>query len=259
MSNADYVELGILLQKAFQLTAQAQESIYEQQVFCTGVGPLSVEDIETLLSYIDPGAIAQDNIGSWGIRSPFTNDDAAQFVTNIDIIVIGQQNFDTAFLRYSLPLSQSFEYMAQEDFLNLLGNGEYPKYRHGDQRIKEHDGLSYLASIGFRWPSTEVVLSSEPSQSNNSTQLREKSELSERGYSVARDVSLLDRRLALIRCVNELGLELVAVKIAWFARNRKRQQRDSQLEAIRRWEEDLQWLKSHYYDNSGYIFTWPWS
>ena len=60
-------------------------------------------------------------------------------------------------------------------------------------------------------------------------------------------------RLAII----VLGLEKVATHIAAMVRLSKKRP-DTKMEgAIQRWEEDLEWLKTEYYDQGNYRFLWP--
>jgi hypothetical protein len=53
-------------------------------------------------------------------------------------------------------------------------------------------------------------------------------------------------------------LKKISYSIAAFCRNAKRRKNASMIESIRAWENDLSWLKMHYYDGRfDCSFTWP--
>lgn len=173
---------------------------------------------------------------------------------NIDLVVLGYANFWEELLMESLE-HDHLEYMAQEEFLAELLFAQPPDYVEGDERIARHAGLSFLASIGFEWPSTYA----EPG--DGSGEERERDEMSwlraEYGYSAASYIPVGRRREALDAAVQGRGLEATADFLAWLARSRKRTGQRRLRRAIERYERDLAWLKARYYDNSPHTFHWP--
>jgi hypothetical protein len=72
------------------------------------------------------------------------------------VIVVGNVAFDRAYLLESFEIGRKFgfvcRYMSQEDFLNSYLQGEEVRYSLNDPRIRNHRGLSFLASSKHNWP-----------------------------------------------------------------------------------------------------------
>lgn len=79
----------------------------------------------------------------------------------------------------------------------------------------------------------------------------------EYGYNVKMETTLLERRDSLRPAIIALGLEKVATQIAAMVRLNKKRPDTKMERAIQRWEEDLEWLKTEYYDRGNYRFLWP--
>lgn len=93
----------------------------------------------------------------------------------------------------------------------------------------------------FRWP----VVSGEPSRQSASTEspaLNVESDLKKLGYSVARDVSIHERRKVLEYAVRNLGLKKVANHLAFLIRYF--QTNPGKHDAVGNWRDDLAWLQS---------------
>lgn len=187
------------------------------------------------------------------------------------IIVIGRKDFNMDFLRMTVQrgIENKFRcsYISQEAFIDKLERDIPPMYFSGDIRIKEHPGLSFLASIGFKWPSTKVKLSRNSSDARFARDWNDyaygKKEFSPLrdiyGYSVQKGISEAQRHNALQRAIRNdaLGLRIVAEHIAWLVRERKLQRGERMLDAIENWESDLEWLEENYYKTSYHSFVWP--
>jgi hypothetical protein len=178
------------------------------------------------------------------------------------IVVIGREQFDKEYLRESIRVGLNCgftcAFMSQEAFNNILQRDEYPVYHHRDPRIREHPGLSFLASIGFKWPSTDAFAGGhgEPGAVgwNETSTLK-----ALYGYNVDRNTPVSVRQLALNRAIrpDALGLRRVAEFIAWLIRLNKQRHDDLHQAAIDRWEDDLNRLRVSYYENSIHRFIWP--
>lgn len=211
-----------------------------QCIFPTGDGPFADDDLWTLTQKM--GVACHDDLPDEGV-----------------LVVLGRENFDTAVLDEwavsdtALP----FDFCSQEAFLNLWLFGVKPDYYPGDPRIDEHPGLSYVAerSIEWPWPSTEV--SGIGDYAWDTDHWSEESPLRANfGYSVSAQSGLSgpERRRILDRAVRSLPLHQVAHHIAWLARMNKGRDDDRYALPVAKWEEDLAYLKSTYYDGS---FGWP--
>ena len=180
------------------------------------------------------------------------------------LIIVGRQAFDEDYLRKSVEfgLEQGFtcRYLAQEDFWHLwLGGGE-TTYFAGDPRIAGHEGLAYLSSIGFPWPSIEAV-QGFGGVGGLSGRLNEAHLLKSRfGYGVGKGTVAAERRRKLSRAVNgpgALGLRRVAEHIAGLIKINRLRNGDRMLGAIERWESDLDWLRKSHYEGRPHSFVWP--
>lgn len=244
-----------------------EENTGDYHIFVTGSLPFSESELRKVVSTFCQERLMTDEEIDWSYAVRYVNgahqkryeehyDHAERFIRWVDIVVIGHEDFNEDFLTYSLQHADNLQYMAQEEFLAYLLKGNIPEYTDGDPRIFEHEGLSYLASIGFQWPSTEAEPNPEPVEVNESGWKAE-SDLRVMGYTVRRGVSVITRRKVLAKAVDELGLYDVATKVAWFARNAKMRHDNKMEGAIERWEYDLAWLKTTYYDSSTHRFVWP--
>jgi len=178
------------------------------------------------------------------------------------LIVIGREDFDRNYLiasvEFGLENEFTCQYLSQEDFWHFWLYGEFEPYFKGDQRIASHEGLSFLASIGFKWPSiSEIGLGGEGSRDFGERRLEHELR-SIFGYSVRKGIPERNRRASLKEAVtgsNNLGLRIVATHIAGrIQENRRNKIMEG---AIERWKSDLEWLRKTYYEKSKYSFRWP--
>jgi hypothetical protein len=255
-----------LFRAMLNITTPMAERIERMGILITGSAPMSNDEMWRVVALLDCSTLMDDIDVDWdaalahqygiprigGAKAYAT---AEEFIGDLDLVVIGREDYNEGFLQCSLSWV-SVEYMSQEAFLEFLLTGKKPNYVAGDLRIEEHPGLSFLADIGFEWPSTDVHPNPEPSERTHND-WPEVSELRKRGYSVREGLPVSTRRQALARCVDELGLEKVANHIAAIARLNKMRRDDIMAGAITRWEDDLTWLKNRYYHHSPRRFLWP--
>lgn len=190
--------------------------------------------------------------------------DADIWQTN-QLIVVGREDFDEEYLETSIDfgLEHGFtcRYLSQEDFWSYWLGADETTYYAGDPRIRDHEGLSFLASVGFKWPSIEAV-ERYGGTGDLSGRFREQHELKRFfGYSVRQGISAEERRQRLKRAIREppggLGLRVVAEHIAGMT-NLALSRGDNRMdEAIGKWESDLEWLRQKYYLNRRHSFLWP--
>ena len=184
-------------------------------------------------------------------------------ISDKTVVVIGRN----ASRKQLIELHQSkddFIIFTQEDFLNWVFFHRPSQYFADDAALKEHPGLKILGELGFKWPSTIVDLSLKPNQTDDHF-MNDISDLRAiYGYSVAHGVSESARKSALKEAIQEhaIGLKNVAYHIAMLVRLGKMRKDGNMARAILRWEADLAWLKSTYYDGSKYDisrggFSWP--
>lgn len=181
------------------------------------------------------------------------------------LIVVGREDFSEEYLERSIDFG--FEhgftcrYLSQEDFWDFWLGADETTYYAGDPRISDHEGLSFLASVGFKWPSVEAV-ERYGGTGSLSGRFREQHELKKFfGYSVRQGVSVEERRQRLKRAIRKppsgLGLRAVAEHIAGMT-NLALSRYDNRMdEAIDKWESDLEWLRQKYYLNRRHSFLWP--
>ncbi len=181
------------------------------------------------------------------------------------IMVVGRENFDEDYLIKSIEFGFEHDftcrYLSQEDFWQFWLSGEETTYYAGDSRIENHEGLSFLASVGFKWPSIEVAEYYGGTE-NLSSQLNPSHDLQKIfGYSVRKGVPLEERRQKLKRAIRKppsgLGLNKVANHIAFLVRYNSLRYDNRMVEAINSWESDLEWLHQKYYANRYHSFLWP--
>jgi hypothetical protein len=172
-------------------------------------------------------------------------------------VVIGKSEFDKTLLFETLKYPDKIVFFSQEDFFNFILQGEFPSYHTHDPRIKEHAGLEYLTSIGFRWPELKSdKTNSNLSNSDFDYDLSPESCIARLGYNVRQDTSVNERRNALLEAINpdKCGFEKVVRHLAYLVR------RDShnfeRREANNRRLQDLLWLKNSFY-KPPYTFLWP--
>jgi hypothetical protein len=219
-------------------------SLSNRMVCLTGNGPFLARDLGEFLK----------RIGAW-------NDFAvppAKYKGDY-FVVVGRSEFHQQYLQQIVVSTNPPEFLAQEDFLNLLLCGRQAVYFRDDPRIEEHPGLAYLATIGFRWPSTYATPGNY--DLNGTEDWDGESILKKKyGYNVKKGTSATYRRSALKKAIEEkVEFKNIVDHIAAMIRLHKRR-RDKKMEgAIDRWSEDLKWLKEVYYDNSSYRFVWPYT
>jgi hypothetical protein len=221
-----------------------QRRLADQIISVTGYVPLNRDEMEEIIK--NKGGFIGGK-GIWQCEQ---------------MVVIGRDGFDVDYLQKSVQIGLNYKFscnfLSQEAFLDILENDRYPSYYKGDPRIQDHQGLSYVATLGFPWPSAEVTIGIGGTGNllvwNDSHPLR-----SRYGYNVQRETPESERLSALKIAVRQdaLGLREVAEHIAWLIRLAKRRRDDKMDEAIDNWESDLEWLYKEYYENSVYSFIWP--
>jgi hypothetical protein len=220
-----------------------EEKLENQTFIVTGNYPLEERGVERIIR-LEGGTL--DPLKTWPEKA---------------IIVIGRQDFDEDFLLRSINVRHAhgfkFDYLSQEAFFEFWLDGILPDYFEGDPRIEEHEGLSFLASVGFEWPTISDIQglgTLDDSVSWNKMSLL----ASEFKYRARKGISERTRRKRLANAVTApdgLGLEVVANYLAFFIRL-NRNKWDCQ-DAVEKWTSDLGWLYDTYYQNSIYRFSWP--
>ena len=180
------------------------------------------------------------------------------------IIVIGRTDFGEEYLKESIRAGNELEfrcrYMTQEDFWDLwLDDEEFIPYYKSDPRINKHEGLKFLASIGFKFPTIKEVFGEESENPSDFSKRRLESELkSEFGYNVLKKTPLSARRNSLRKAISEQnGLGLKSVVFHIFGRIGENRRRKNMGEAVKKWKTDLGWLKEHFYEDTIHSFRFP--
>ncbi len=180
------------------------------------------------------------------------------------VIVIGTNDFDKEYLQRSIEagieLNFRCQYMTQEDFWFWWLDEEEPvPYLKSDSRIDEHEGLKFLASVGFEFPTVKESLENESENLYDFGERRLEHELkSVFGYNVQKKTLVNERRKALKKAVCEktgLGLREVAFHI--FGRIGENGRNKKMENAIKNWKSDLDWLRENHYDNTIHSFRFP--
>ena len=177
-------------------------------------------------------------------------------------VVVGSENFDKTLL-FNLkklmdehPANVQIDFFSQEDFLKLLVTGHVKEYIPDDARISNHDGLSYLISLGFIWPSMLKWAKRPTHKTETSSNLSIESCLASMGYSASKNMTTDERRIALRIAIkeNKCGFKKVVKHLAWLV---SRDSGDQMLDyANDKRKQDLAWLKLEYY-KPPYPFEWP--
>lgn len=176
------------------------------------------------------------------------------------VIVLGERDFDRAYINRSVEIGQHYgftcNYITETDFLYYFHFGALPDYSQAPKRIKEHAGLAYLNSIGFTWPTIDPIAATLQGQAEFAL-ADEHPLFSVYHYNVQKHTSLHDRRLALRRAIHEeaLGLRAVAYHLAFLIRTNRR--RSPMQRAVDLWLNDLNWLRTTFYDATIHTFIWP--
>ncbi len=218
-----------------------EQKLENRTFVVTGSHPLEERAVERIIS-LEGGVL--DELKAWPVKA---------------VIVVGRQDFDGDFLLRSINVRHGYgyDYLSQEAFFDFWLDGVLPEYFEGDPRIDEHEGLSFLASVGFKWPTINEIRgagSLDGSVSWGKVSLL----ASEFKYRARKGISERTRRKRLANAVTApdgLGLRVVANYLAFFIRlNRSKWDcRD----AVGKWRADLDWLHDTYYENSAYKFSWP--
>lgn len=179
------------------------------------------------------------------------------------IVIIGEEDFDKNYLIQSVEvgIENNFtcQYFSLEDFWDFYTECElYEPYFEGDERIEKHAGLAFLASLYFEYPNVDIF--GFGNRRNQATgEWSEESILRANfGYSVRSGISRKERRNTLETAVSSpqvISLQAIAEQIVFNINLRKGQ--SNMKSAIRRWMEDLKWLKEEHYDSSIHSFKFP--
>ena len=126
-----------------------------------------------------------------------------------------------------------------------------PKRAKGTKRAKaREDGKDFLA--GFLSPEAKGRYSTEPKKrKDHSGKMSGQSDLTRMGYTTGQ--SQHARRIILKRAVPSLGLKKV-VDIIVMNVKRSKTRMNPAVNAINRWESDLEWLKKNFWKQQ---FKWP--
>lgn len=172
------------------------------------------------------------------------------------IIVVGRNQFDKTYLKQAIDLilreKIHIHFIAQELFLDFAQDGIFESHYPGDTRIAEHPGLTFLSSIGFKWPVVGKY------RGNNKLAKFEGEDhvlAIKYGYSVRKRESITSRRRALTLGISALGLQTVAYHIASLIKLNSGN--PIMKDAVPRWREDLEWLYQTKYLTSIHSFIWP--
>ncbi len=248
----------------------------DRRVFSTGEGPVVMSELQEYFTLMDAVFIKKLLALDWeqlyiqdtdvfrlGNHSRFSSDEkyryAEEKVSRLDCVIVGRTNFNQDFLRFLLPRAsknKNIVVISQEDFFLSLAQFSEPTPYHSAHLkvIRQHEGLQFLASIGFEWPKQYWPGSSSGRRDND---WAEQSELKRRfGYNVASETTIDERHDSLRRAVGEMGLKDVASYIVNHL-IRVHRNDDRMSGALERWNEDVLWLKRVYYDRSIYRFSWP--
>lgn len=222
-----------------------------QTIGVTGHGPYEARAIEKIIT-LEGGLVGDSDI--WQPNQ---------------LLVIGREDFDHEYLKSSVKVlflenKTPCEYISQEDFWEAWLHRDHAlhkPYFRGDPRIRDHPGLKFLASVGFKWPTVESGVSMGDGTGGLSDRLKASSDLRRYcGYSVKSGVTLEERRQKLSRAVKDppfgLGLESVAKHIAGLI-SLNLSKLEPPMEAVWKWKADLDWLRSKYYEKEIYSFVWP--
>ncbi len=222
-----------------------ESKLVDELFIVTGNNPLEEQAIERIV-VLEGGVLDESNVWPEAL-----------------IIVIGREHFDREFLLQSIharhDYGYDYPYISQEAFFEFWLDGVLPAYYEGDPRIENHEGLSFLASIGFTWPTINEVqgIGSSDSSKNWNEESILKSKF---GYRVRKGLKESTRRKRLAAAVTAsdgLGLHAVAEHIAFLIRLNQGKADPSLEGALERWRSDLDWLYKTYYENSAYRFSWP--
>lgn len=178
------------------------------------------------------------------------------------IVIIGEEDFDKDYLIQSIEIGIEYnftcKYFSLEDFWDFYKEQDYEPYFEGDPRIANHAGLSFLASIGFKYPDVDIFGFGSRKQSNGKGWNIESILRSEFGYSVRAGVLEKERRKALRKAVKStdiITLQQIAEHIVFNINLRKGKKNMNS--AVERWMQDLKWLKRECYDKSIHSFRFP--
>jgi hypothetical protein len=226
-----------------------EQQFLGQVIAVTGDSPYYEEAIERIVM------LEGGNLGG-----TFNNDATWQ---ESQIVIVGRDSFSEEYLLESINVGvrHGFKccYLSQESFWDLWLWKTFDPYYQDDQRIIEHPGLSFLASIGFEWPKIREL--QDTALSDDSHGWNEQSKLKSMfGYHVRKGLSEATRRNRLGKAVTApdgLALQDVASHIV-FLINLNRGKADPSLDgAIGRWKSDLDWLYQNFYLGSQHSFIWP--
>jgi hypothetical protein len=217
-----------------------QGDLEQKVVWRTGNGPFNKDDLDELL--IKLGGLEATESMDWN---------------EVDLVVVGREDFDDWSLEQSLVEKSDLWYLSQEDFLNWVLFGIKTHYTENDRRILQHPGLFVLSKVKFNWPDTFVM----PGDGEIDVEgwAQEHVLKYKYGYEVDARSGLSDtaRRTKLKNAIGELRLKNIVYHLAMLVRTRKGRSDNIMENAIGKWKSDLGWIKMTYYDNTAYEFPWP--
>lgn len=176
------------------------------------------------------------------------------------VILLGDFDFNKEYLIESIEvgIANNFtcQYIALENFWDFYV-GNFEPYFEGDERIENHNALTFLASLYEEYPEVDILCFGNKKQNNHIIWNTEHILRSEFGYSVKKGFSENERRNSLKNALksNKLSIKEIADHIIFNINLRKG--RKSMDKAVTRWLEDLEWLKIEFYDQSVHSFRFP--
>jgi hypothetical protein len=197
-----------------------------------------------------------------------------------DIIVLGRDSWSVDLINKVLDLRSGLSLRAysQEMFLAYLFSGIDPLSEKDEMMLSlladNHPALKFLETVGFQWPTTQVLPRVE---GTFELKLLKLGLLKFMGYKVGKNGRSLRARQQILAKVYDMNpipnkfptsyikewgtpgsskrLKKMANSLATFCKSAKRKSNQPE-DAITEWETDLAWLKSNYY-NGRYRFQWP--
>ena len=247
-------------------------SIEGRTISFDGDGPYFRADLEQLAAklggFVDDGGLPWDAI-DWMVigRQGYGEDELATSVEYGELEYFSQETFLGVILFGRTCSPAAVQDPRWEHILGMEFVGVCLDRRHTGPKLEtapeDEPGPGPLTSPGasahqlsdiqedevppetidqFKWPDFQEGSSDVPLQSTDEWQLE--SDLRRLGYSVARGVSLDQRRSCLHVADDHLGLAKVVRHLAWLIRFHGEDAR--QKNALSNWEMDLGWLKARY-------------
>lgn len=247
------------------LNGGRKDLLKKRNIHLTGNSPLSWSYLQKIVVACGGTCVDQYTLPYWSAiledidqkipeNQIFGLKEGKEYMHSLNYVVLGRESYYKHFLETSLEFIRdcNFIYLSQEDFIELLQYNSIFPYHKGDHRIASHNALKYLSKVGFNWPETQPRLHY---LNPNHYKMGERSRLMEMGYSTK--VEIGERRRILRQAVKRYGLRDIAGFIAWRLRLAHGRWDINMNDAIQIYENDLDWLKNLFYDDTRFDFNWP--